>query len=80
MSSIEEMVGATLERAGHSELKETWLKICETYNEGGPELLETNYSEKIKEIRSKFVKELKQIQSEKPMVRSKKKKSTRRRR
>jgi len=79
LSSIEDMVSAALARNGHSELKETWLNLCKMYNEGGPAVLETVYSEKIKEIRSKFTKEMKQIQAVKPVIKARRKKQTRKR-
>jgi len=71
MASVEEMVAKELLRQGHKELVESWRQICALYEQGGPTSVESYFVKKMKEIRATFAKEVKEIETERSIVRAK---------
>ena len=72
MASVEEMVAKELSRQGHKDLVDYWRQICALYEEGGPNQVESYFVKKVKEIRSTFTKEFKEIETGPSIVRAKK--------
>jgi len=72
MTSVEEMVAKELSRQGHKELVDVWRQICDLYEEGGPIPVESYFVNKVREIRSTFTKEVKEIETGRSIVRAKK--------
>jgi len=72
MATTEELITKELLRQGHKELVESWRQICALYAEGGPDLVESYFVKKAKEIRSKFTKEIKEIETGPSIVKAKK--------
>ncbi len=49
-----------------------WQEICSLYKEGGPDLVESRLLEKARDIKSKFAKEAREIESGRSIVRARK--------
>jgi hypothetical protein len=74
MSSSEELISQELERQGLGTLIDTWRQICALHDEGGPVLVESYFSKKLREIRSKFSQEVKEIETGRSVLRARSRK------
>jgi len=72
MASTEEMVAKELAQQGNKELVSLWRQIWDLYEEGGPALVESYFIAKVKEARSRFTKEIKEIETGRSVIRAKK--------
>ena len=72
MSSAEDIIAEELTRQGFRQLVDTWRQICALYDEGGPQFVDSYFAKKLREIRSKFTQEVKEIETHGPVLRRKK--------
>jgi hypothetical protein len=70
MYSAEEIISQELERQRLGELVDTWRQICALHDEGGPGLVESYFAKKLRDIRSKFTQEVKEIETGRSVFRT----------
>ena len=72
MSSIEEEISSKIAEDEDKDLLNIWQTILSKYHEGGPDAVERHFDQSVKEIRSNFSEEVREIESGRSVTRLKK--------